>query len=136
METVFNITIKFLQFLCWLLHQGTWGVIPNLVIMLSLFCLVLPSGVPQEDHCGGLKIRFFLFFPGLHFPDFLQLGKFLCPLFVGKFCRIQVEVVFQKGINEPYPIGMNITLRPAYKFFTSTCFTFTSCSTTPAAPNM
>jgi hypothetical protein len=39
METIFDITIKFLQFLCWLLEQGTWGLIAYLVIMLSLFCL-------------------------------------------------------------------------------------------------
>ena len=67
---------------------------------MFIFGIVLPSGVPQEDHCGGLKIRFFLFFSDLHFPDFLQLGEFLCPLFVGKFCRVQVEVVFQKGIDK------------------------------------
>lgn len=39
METLINIFFLFMDFLTWLLHQGTWGVIASLVIMLSLFCL-------------------------------------------------------------------------------------------------
>lgn len=32
METMINIFFLFMDFLTWLLHQGTWGVIANLVI--------------------------------------------------------------------------------------------------------
>lgn len=39
METIFDITIKFLQFLCWLLEQGTWGLIAWLVIILTIISL-------------------------------------------------------------------------------------------------
>ena len=41
METIWNITIKFLQFLCWLLEQGTWGVIASLVIILTVKGLIV-----------------------------------------------------------------------------------------------
>ena len=39
METIWNITIKFLDFLSWLFQQGTWGVIAWFVIILTIILL-------------------------------------------------------------------------------------------------
>jgi hypothetical protein len=39
METLINIFFLFMDFLTWLLHQGTWGVIASLVIILTLISL-------------------------------------------------------------------------------------------------
>lgn len=59
METVFNITIKFFQFLCWLLHQGTWGVIANLFIWGGIAYLVVRFTTWLTKHNPGTGFRFF-----------------------------------------------------------------------------
>lgn len=41
METLINIFFLFMDFLTWLLHQGTWGVIASLVIILTVKGLIL-----------------------------------------------------------------------------------------------
>jgi Na+-driven multidrug efflux pump len=41
METLINIFFLFMDFLTWLLHQGTWGVIASLVIILTVKGLIV-----------------------------------------------------------------------------------------------
>ena len=41
METLINIFFLFMDFLTWLLYQGTWGVIASLVIILTVKGLIV-----------------------------------------------------------------------------------------------
>lgn len=59
METIWNITFKFLDFLSWLLLQGTWGVIASLVIWGAIVYLVVRFTTWLTKYNPGTEFRFF-----------------------------------------------------------------------------